>query len=124
LSPQKGGQTKGAFWDGHPSFSKPQSTQGEPLSASHTDQEAADGVSDPLEDMDPAQIVTHDVGEDDDVDASGAEPDKLPTQLPSQLHVSTKSADPPADAHIRLIDYEYAGVNPVALDLARLQQVP
>ena len=114
MSPRKAGNRTGAFWDGHPSFSKAQSLKGEDVSASDADQDT-DGVSAQLEDMDPAQLLTHDADEADD---SGAEPDKLPSQLPTQLHVSTKTADPPADAHIRLIDYEYAGVNPVALDLA------
>ena len=72
--------------------------------------------------MDPAQFLTQDLGLSQGVDgpdeSSGAEPEKLPSQLPSHLHISTRTAHLPADAHIRLIDYEYAGVNPVALDLA------
>ena len=113
MSPRKAGQSNGAFWDGHPSFGKGQSSQGEG---------ASDSAADPLEDLDPAQILTHESEDGDQIQSSTAAPEKLPSQLPSQLptqlHISTTTADPPADAHIRLIDYEYAGVNPVALDLA------
>ena len=109
MSPRKVGQSNGAFWDGHPSFSKAQSAQGEG---------ASDGAADPFEDLDPAQILTHESEDGDQLNSSSTGPEELPSQLPSQLHISTQTADPPADAHIRLIDYEYAGVNPVALDLA------
>lgn len=113
MSPRKAGQSSGAFWDGHPAFSKAQSLKGEGVS-----DQASLGGDDPLEDLDAAQILTQDSEDSGRAESSEAEPDRLPSQLPSQLHISTKTADPPADAHIRLIDYEYAGVNPVALDLA------
>ncbi|KAL3159579.1 hypothetical protein ABBQ38_009993 [Trebouxia sp. C0009 RCD-2024] len=119
LSPQKAGKAKGAFWDGHPSFNKtsasgredPATPVSPPVSPKRKEQipDAA------LEALDPAQVLTDEHDEDHE---SADQPDSMPSQLQIKLRVSTKATKVPVDAHIRLIDYEYAGVNPVALDVA------
>ena len=117
LSPRKAGKGNGAFWDGHPSFNRSHSLAREgpasPVSAPASPKRNEQIPDDPLEALDPAQVLTH-----DEEHESAHQPDRLPSQLQPQLRVSTKTANPPANAHIRLIDYEYAGVNPVALDIA------
>lgn len=141
MSPRAAGHPQGAFWAGHPSFSRASSRKRSNSSSSATDrsysqkdskssqaeftspshpaapavlQNQGPGV-DQMEDMDPAEMLTHGSQGIEETDKScRAEPDALP----SHPHTTTLTAHPPADAHIRLIDYEYAGVNPVALDLA------
>ena len=121
MSPRKAGQANSAFWDGHPALSRSQSSREDPsspLSAPVSPKRKEQIPDDPLEALDPSQLLTDDAGHADVSAESALLPDSLPSPLQSQLHVSTKTASPPADAHIRLIDYEYAGVNPVAFDLA------
>lgn len=121
LSPRKAGKANGAFWDGHPSFNRSQSGNGDPsspLSPPVSPKRKEQIPDDPLEALDPAQMLTLDADHACKSAESALQPDKLPSQLQSELHINTKSPAPAADAHIRLIDYEYAGVNPVALDVA------
>ena len=119
LSPRKAGKGNGAFWDGHPSFDRSQSKGREdpasPVSPPASPKRKEQIPEDPLEALDPSQLLAHEADEDR---VSAHQPDKLPSDLQPQLHISTQTPNPPADAHIRLIDYEYAGVNPVALDIA------
>lgn len=120
LSPRKAGKANGAFWDGHPSFKKTQHASGEeglpsPVSPPVCPKRKEQIPDDALEALDPTQVLTHENDEDHE---SAHQRDRMPSQLQSQLHVNTRTAKTPVDAHIRLIDYEYAGVNPVALDIA------
>ena len=119
LSPRKAGKGNGAFWEGHPSFnrslSKGREGPASPVSPPVSPKRKEQIPEDPLEALDPTQVLTHAADEHHE---SAYQPDKLPSQVQPQLQVTTKTASAPADAHIRLIDYEYAGVNPVALDIA------
>lgn len=115
LSPRKAGKGSGAFWDGHPSFNRSRSKgrdgPASPVSPPASPKRKEQIPEDPLEALDPSQVLTHQAEEDHESAHQSDRPQP-------QLTVMTKSAKPPADAHIRLIDYEYAGVNPVALDIA------
>ena len=126
ISPRaQGSVTASPFWDGGPGVgansstsqsskmsqlsrvSLPESKRAELPAGTHN---GAD--KDAFDDVDPAELLTSHEGSLDHADDLAAQPDQLPTNL--QISAGT----PDADAHIRLIDYEYAGVNPIAYDLA------
>lgn len=108
ISPKAEGISKSPFWEERPSLGKNSIKK----SSSMAKQPAADtAVDDKLEQIDPTELLT---SHEDDQDDSPVQPD----QLPSDSQPSTPDKKVPADAHIRLIDYEYAGVNPIAYDLA------
>lgn len=111
ISPKAGANVRSPFWEERPTLGR--NSMGARYSKLNVTQPATAGkaADDEFDDMDPAELLTSPQDDEDDLASQ-------PDQLPSEPQISTPERKPAADAHIRLIDYEYAGVNPVAYDLA------
>lgn len=109
ISPKAGSMAKSPFWEERPNLGR--NSMRNKYSSLNVTQPSTAGkaADDELDEIDPAELLTG--GDQDDRNAQ-------PDQLPSDSQISTPDRKPAADAHIRLIDYEYAGVNPIAYDLA------